>query len=252
MGLGFVEAVVVAEDRPGADVGLLAHRSVAQIGQVVGLGAPAHLDLLDLDEVADVGLLADVRARPQPRVGSDDGARTHDRPFQMAEGADHRAGLDLHPRAEDHIGLDHRPAGDACVPREVDRVRRCHADALGHQRRAAAGLEDRFRRGQLGLGVDPHHRVLGCEGGAHGQPVGIGQADDIGEVVLALAVLVVHAREEPEQHRRGRGDHIGVAGVDGELIRQGVLGLDDPRKLVSLEHHPAVEAWVGGLERQHR
>ncbi len=74
MGLGFVEAVVVAEDRPGPDVGLLAHRPVAEIGQVVGLGAPAHLDLLDLDEVADVGLLADVGARPQPRIGPDDGA----------------------------------------------------------------------------------------------------------------------------------------------------------------------------------
>ncbi len=36
------EAVVVAEDRAGADVGARADRAVAQIGQVIGLGAPGH------------------------------------------------------------------------------------------------------------------------------------------------------------------------------------------------------------------
>ena len=80
-----------------------ADAAVAQIGQVVGLGAPADLDLLHLDEVADMGVLADVGAGPQPRIGADQGAFTDDAALQVAEGADHRAGsrpspLDRRPR----------------------------------------------------------------------------------------------------------------------------------------------------------
>src|SRR3546814_12514737 len=48
------EAVVVAGDGAGADVGGGADGGVAQIAQVVGLGALAQLGVLDLDEVADM------------------------------------------------------------------------------------------------------------------------------------------------------------------------------------------------------
>ena len=53
-----LEAVVVAEDRARADVGARADDAVAQVGEVIGLGAPAHAGLLGLDEVADVRLFA--------------------------------------------------------------------------------------------------------------------------------------------------------------------------------------------------
>jgi hypothetical protein len=54
VGVVFVQAVVVSEDGARADLGARTDAAVAQIGQVVGLGALADLDLLDLDEVADV------------------------------------------------------------------------------------------------------------------------------------------------------------------------------------------------------
>ena len=60
-------AVVVAGDRAGADVDLLADHRVAEIGEVVGLRAAAERGLLQLDEVADVRVLADVRLRPDVR-----------------------------------------------------------------------------------------------------------------------------------------------------------------------------------------
>ena len=60
-------AVVVAGDGAGADVDLLADRRVAEIGEVVGLRPAAERRLLQLDEVADVRVLADVRVRPEVR-----------------------------------------------------------------------------------------------------------------------------------------------------------------------------------------
>ena len=56
----FADAVVVAGDRAGADVDLLANRRVAEIGEVVGLRAAAERRVLELDEVADVRVFADV------------------------------------------------------------------------------------------------------------------------------------------------------------------------------------------------
>ena len=55
-----VRAVVVAGDRAGADVDLLADRRVAEVRQVVGLRPAPERRLLQLDEVADVRVFADV------------------------------------------------------------------------------------------------------------------------------------------------------------------------------------------------
>jgi hydroxymethylpyrimidine/phosphomethylpyrimidine kinase len=59
-----VDAVVVAGDDSGADVGLFADLGVAQICEVVGLRALAQPDLLGLNKVAHMGVFADLAARP--------------------------------------------------------------------------------------------------------------------------------------------------------------------------------------------
>ena len=59
------EAVVVAEDRAGADVGARADDAVADVGKMIGLGALAQRRILDLDEVADVDAGAEIGTRPQ-------------------------------------------------------------------------------------------------------------------------------------------------------------------------------------------
>ena len=69
-------AVVVDERRAGADVGVLADRGVADVGQVRHLRALADLGVLDLDERADLAALAE----PRPRVaGRRTGRRTRPR-----------------------------------------------------------------------------------------------------------------------------------------------------------------------------
>src|SRR3546814_7393717 len=60
------EAVVVAGDGAGPEIGAGADPGVADIGEVVGLGTRFDHRVLDLDEVADVGTFADRRPRPQP------------------------------------------------------------------------------------------------------------------------------------------------------------------------------------------
>src|SRR6185369_16901979 len=57
----FAEAVIVARDRPCADVDLAADFGVAEIRQMVRFGAIAESSILDLDEVTDVDVVAEPR-----------------------------------------------------------------------------------------------------------------------------------------------------------------------------------------------
>ena len=58
------EAVVVAGDGSGADVGVRPDPRVADVGQMIDLRALLDRRLLDLDKVADSGVGGDVRPRP--------------------------------------------------------------------------------------------------------------------------------------------------------------------------------------------
>ena len=72
----FVRAVVVARDRAGADVDVLADGRVAEVGEMIRLRPAAERRLLQLDEVADVRAFADVRSRPQVRERTDAARRS--------------------------------------------------------------------------------------------------------------------------------------------------------------------------------
>ena len=72
-GLVLVEAVVVAGDGAGADVGTGADMGVADVGEMIDLDAGFENRGLGLDEIADPRALAQRRSRPQPRVGTDRG-----------------------------------------------------------------------------------------------------------------------------------------------------------------------------------
>src|SRR5690348_9388159 len=70
------EPIIVAGDGAGANVGARAHAGIADIGEMVDLGAFADLGLLDLHEIADMGIVGNRSAGPEPRKRPDDGART--------------------------------------------------------------------------------------------------------------------------------------------------------------------------------
>src|SRR5690606_6400024 len=61
------EAVVIAGDGAGADIGASTHARVSNVGEVVGLGLVAELRGLGLDEVADAYAAAEFRSGTKPR-----------------------------------------------------------------------------------------------------------------------------------------------------------------------------------------
>ena len=85
-GCVLVDAVVVAGDGSGADVDARADFGVAEIGQVVGLRSLAQLDLLGLDEIADVRAFADFAAGAQMRIRAEDCAGADAGFFEMQPG----------------------------------------------------------------------------------------------------------------------------------------------------------------------
>src|SRR6476469_1826063 len=65
-------AIVIARDRAGAKVAGGADRCIADIAQVVHLGAAADLGGFDLDEIANLRTLLEVRSRTEPSKGPTD------------------------------------------------------------------------------------------------------------------------------------------------------------------------------------
>ncbi|VXC06974.1 hypothetical protein NOCARDAX2BIS_400209 [Nocardioides sp. AX2bis] len=261
--------VVVGGDRAGPDVGPLPHLRVADVGQVRDLRTAAQDSVLGLHEGADLAVLAEVGAGAQVGERADGGAGAdhgeqpvrphHARPgadlavTQGGVGADHGVlGHDGRPEqlgareqgdvgGEDHVGVD--PGR----PRVDDR----HAGT--HPALEDAAVELAPDLGQL-------HPVVGALGLAHvGDRVGAGvqarlagQADQVGEVVLALGVVVAQPRQRLEEEVGVEGQDPGVDLGDLALGGRGVLLLDDRLDLaVGVAQHPAVPRRVGHPPREH-
>src|SRR5215467_12176249 len=110
-------AIVIAGDRAGADIGAGPDGCIADVAQMIGLGASLDHRLLDLDEISDVNVLLQARAGTQPGEGADRGALADMRPFEMRERADHGIVLDRDPGSEYHEGLYQHLAAELSVRR---------------------------------------------------------------------------------------------------------------------------------------
>ena len=148
----FAEAVVVAGDRAGADIGPGADVAVAEIGEVTGLDAGAEPGRLDLDEIADMDLGLEHRTRAQPGKRANDRTRGDVGAFEMRERTDQHIVGDPDAGPEDDIGLDHDIAPEPGIgaretpsrARSVLRPRPSHGGAAGP---ASALRPGRARRG---------------------------------------------------------------------------------------------------------
>ena len=65
------EAVIIAGNDAGPDIGGHADLRVADIGQVIDLGALLERRVLDLDEIPDPRTPGNDRTRSKPREGTD-------------------------------------------------------------------------------------------------------------------------------------------------------------------------------------
>ena len=84
----FCDAVVIAGDGAGADIGARADMGIADIGEVMGFDARFEMRVLQLDEIADIDAVIELRPAAQPRERPDDGGRADLGVLDVAEGAD--------------------------------------------------------------------------------------------------------------------------------------------------------------------
>ena len=125
--------------------------------------------------------------------------------------------------------------------------------AVRHGLGAGAGLEGGLGGGEVGAGVDAEGLGLGAGDDGGGEAAGAGEGDDVGEVVLALGVVVADLGEEVERgwRRRRRGGRNCRAGcASWSRRRRPCASTMASRRAVGVEDEAAVAAGVRGLEAE--
>ena len=231
-----VDAVVVAGDGSGADVDSVADDGVTEVVQVVRLGALAEGQLLGLDEVSDVRVLADSALGAEVGVGAEDGsvgdggsvedAAVADgdvvaelRVLNDGVGADSALGADLCGAEELDVGLDDSVGADGDLGVDNGGLRAEDGDAGGHE--VAGGRETHgcVEVHHLGDGVGTEDLVdaVGFDG-YDALAVGYEHGGDVGEVELAVGVIGVEEVEFFEEGARAEAVDAGVDLGSGELV----------------------------------
>src|SRR5438309_3390176 len=257
-GLVLGDAVVVAGDRPGADVHRLADGRVADVGEMRHLRPPADRRFLQLDEVADLGVRPHVREGPQVAERSEDGPRLDDRlrqhavgqerdpvaepaPVEVAAGADDALGAHPGLPLEHDPRLEHRVRTDLHRVVDVGRGGVEDGDPLGHQPvEGPLALERGDRRALLAVVYPEALGGIGGRDGLDARPRAGEDPDHVRQVVLALLV----ARGDLGQ---GRPEPPRVEAVDARvdladplLVVGRVPVLDDAADVPALPQHAPV------------
>ena len=176
---------------------------------------------------------------------------------QGAERADRGAGADRGGAAQAGAGLDPGVGGDLDLGVDPGGAGIDDGDAGEHVRLEDAGPRLGLDRGEVGAVVDPHGhgKVLG-QMGAHGVAGRAQRRQHVGQVVLALGVVVGEPAERLSQRPGLEDIGPGVDLPDRQLLRRrvpGRLGLDHPLDpTLGIPHDPPVRARVLKLDRQHR
>ena len=101
---------------------------------MIGLGAGLDQRLLDLDEITDVNVVLQARARAQPRIGADQRPFAHVGAVEMREGADHGVVFNRDAGSEHHERLHHDLATELGIRRQKHRLGRDQGHARIHCR----------------------------------------------------------------------------------------------------------------------
>ena len=236
---------------------------------MIDLGIDTDLGILGLDEVADACATRKLGARAQTRERTDvvvafqhgavDDAVRRDVGAGTDGGiADHAVGTDDHiirqgdVAFEDAADIDADVSADDQLAAHVDACRIGQAGAFGHQAVGLTTLEGTLEIGQLQAVVDALHfldrRRLGggdvdAFAGCHG--------DDVGQVVLALGIVGGQRRQPALELGTSGGEDTGVAFLDGQLLRRGILVLyDGADAAFGVTHDTAIACRVFQNHRQ--
>ena len=266
-----VHAVVIAGDGARAHVHVASDVAVAQIREVVRLGTGADDARLDLDEIAQVHVLAELRARPDARIRPDAAALAHLGVLEMAEGLDARAcrNADVlehavrahhHPVAQHHVALEYAVHVDVAVAAAGERPAHIDARRIGkahprlEQRLSDVPLVDAFQLRELRAAIDserfPDQRGLR---GSDGDPPGHSHGHHIGEVVLPLRVVAGELAEPGFEGARRQHHDARVDLAYGAFLRGRVLLLHDAlQRAVRPPHDTPVAGRIVERYGEHR
>src|SRR5947208_10738123 len=253
-------AVVVASDGSSTHVHAATDLGVADVREVVGLGAGAEAARLDLDEVSNMHVLRQTDAGPQPRERPDAATLAELGVVEMRErehlgaGADadvfqHAVRSDPDVVAEAYPALEHAVDVDRDVAAALERAAHVDARRVG-QRHAGveqpprlAPLADAFQHGELLHRIDAGDfpLILGLDGD-HRHRVGHGERHQVGEGILVLRIVIADLRQPWREPPRAQAEKTGIDLADGELARRGILLLDDARDALRAVAHDAAIA----------
>src|SRR4029078_3563105 len=166
---------------------------------MVCLGAYSQRRILHLNEVADVHLCAENGARAQPRERTDPCILSNASALEMTVGLDLGAVLDGDAEIEEDVRLDDDVAANLGVVRKPDGLRGDQSGAIAHHREARALLEYALGHSELLARVDAEHVVFATGDDSGTCTTGTCNLDRVGEIELALCVLVANARKDAEQ-----------------------------------------------------
>ena len=238
---------------------------------MVGLAADADLGVLGLHEVADVGAVGQHGSRTQARERPDRRCTFHHDSIEVAVRAYFGAGAQLrvadpaersdtdavgklHPAFEHHVDVDLDILSHRHFTAYVDARRIRQTGTCSAQRACRTTLEPALQLRELPRIVRTLHfqRVMHMHhfGGAE---LRRGRSEHVGEVVLALGVVIAEV-VEPAAQRLAIGDEdASVDGPDLQLFLGGVLLLDHPCDVaLGITHDAAVAGGVVEVGDQHR
>ena len=182
----------------------------------------------------------------QTRSGADAGIG------QYAVGADFDGFVEHDLALENAVDVDEHIAPADQTSANVDACRVGQAYALLHQPFGSAALGDAFQLGQLYFAVNAEHFPFVFRvGGTNRQARLDGHADDVGQVILLLRVVVRQATQ-PFIKARGRHGHdAGIDFTDAAFSRRRILLLDDTYNLPGVvAHDTPIAVRIGQLDSQ--
>src|SRR5712692_8028082 len=254
--------VVVAGDRAGADIDVFSDLAVADVGKVIRLGALTDAARLDLDEVAEVHVGRQARARPDAGIGADAAVRADVGFLDVAERFDRCPGRDSHALqdavsadenavTEPHLAFEHAIDIDGHIAAAGERSADVAARRVGerhpllHERVHKVALVDALQFRELAAAVYTERLPRGvCPRRHYRHALPRCERDDIGEVIFLLGIVVFQFREPGFELPCRRDYDAGVDLAERALPRRGVLFLDNAHNPFAVSYDAPIACGV--------
>ena len=196
-----------------------------------------------------MGVPADLGAGPKARKWADPHAIRNRSPFDMRESQDFDIVADLHIGTEDHMGLDGDVLADLGIGAKEYRSGIDQRRAIVHGTLPVARLQQAFDVGELGARIDAMHFCFRALGERHLAAFGDGEADEIGQVIFVLGIVIADLRQEFPKELRRDGDEARIAQIDAPFIDRRVELFTDGDELAgAVLDEPSIAGGIDGPE----